>query len=119
MSWFQIFLRQESRAYRPGEVIFERGEPAGCMYVVAEGDVDLSIGSHELETIGPAGIFGELAVITHEPRSATARARTACRVVEIPEERFMRLVQDTPHFALQVMRVLTDRLRRRDPESSR
>jgi CRP-like cAMP-binding protein len=116
MSWFQIFLRQESRVFQAGEVIFERGEPAACMYVVAEGEVDLSIGAHELETIGPAGIFGELAVITHEPRSATARARTACRLVEIPEARFMRLVQETPNFAIEVMRILTARLRRRDPE---
>jgi CRP-like cAMP-binding protein len=116
MSWFQIFLRQESRPYEAGAVIFDRGEPAACMYVVAEGEVGLAIGSHELETVGPAGIFGELALITQEPRSATARARTACRVVEIPHERFVRLVQETPNFALEVMRVLTDRLRRRDPE---
>lgn len=115
MSWFQIFTRQEARAFDAGELIFERGDPATCMYVVAEGEVEVAIGARELETIGPAGIFGELALITQEPRSATARARTACRVVEIPEARFTRLVQETPYFALEVMRVLTRRLRRRDP----
>jgi CRP/FNR family transcriptional regulator, cyclic AMP receptor protein len=117
MSWFQVFLRQEGRTYQPGEVIFERGDPASCMYVVAEGEVDLAIGGAHLETLGPADIFGELALITGEARSAVARARTACRLVEIPEARFTYLVQETPHFALAVMRVLTARLRRRDPSA--
>jgi len=115
MSWFQVFLRQEARAYRQGEVIFERDAPANCMYVVADGEVDLTIGDQHLETLRTADIFGELAVITGEPRSATARARTDCRLVEIPESRFIYLVQETPNFALEVMRVLTRRLRRRDP----
>ena len=115
MSWFQVFLRQEARAFRQGDVIFERGGAASCMYVVAEGEVDLEIGGQHLETLGPSDIFGELALITSEPRSATARARTDCRLVEIPESRFTYLVQETPNFALEVMRVLTRRLRRRDP----
>ena len=115
MSWFQIFARQEAREFDAGEVIFDRGEPAACMYVVVEGEVAVTIGSHPLETVGPSGIFGEMALITREPRSATARARTVCRVVEIPEARFVRLVQQTPNFALEVMRVLTARLKRRDP----
>jgi CRP-like cAMP-binding protein len=115
MSWFQVFLRQEARAYRQGEVIFERGSAASCMYVVAEGEVDLAIGDQHVETLGPSDIFGELALITSERRSATARARTDCKLVEIPESRFDYLVQQTPNFALEVMRVLTRRLRRRDP----
>jgi CRP/FNR family cyclic AMP-dependent transcriptional regulator len=115
MSWFQIFARQEARAFVSGEVIFDRGEPAACMYVVVEGEVEVAIGSHPLETIGPSGIFGEMALITRDPRSATARARTACQVVEISEARFVRLVQQTPNFALEVMRVLAERLKRRDP----
>jgi CRP-like cAMP-binding protein len=115
MSWFQVFLRQEARAFQAGEVIFAHGDAAKCMYVVAEGEVDLAIGDRHLETLKPADVFGELALITGEPRSATARARSACKLVEIPEARFNYLVQETPHFALAVMRVLTRRLRRHDP----
>jgi CRP-like cAMP-binding protein len=115
MSWFQVFLRQESTTYRKGDVIFARGDAAASMFVVAEGEVDLSIGDHHLETLGPAGIFGEMALIDGEPRSGTARARTDCRLIEIPEKRFTFLVQQTPGFALNVMRILATRLRRRDP----
>lgn len=115
MSWFDIFTRQDSRPFREGETIFARGDAATCMYVVADGEVDLVIGDRHLETLGRGGIFGELAVITREARSADARARTDCRVVEIPEQRFTYMVQETPNFALEVMKVLVQRLRRHDP----
>jgi CRP-like cAMP-binding protein len=115
MSWFQVFQRQQARSYQPGEVVFARGDAAECMYVVAEGEVDLVIGDTHLETLQAGDIFGELALITGEARSATARARSACRLVEIPEARFNYLVRETPNFALAVMRVLTRRLQRHDP----
>lgn len=117
MSWFRMFLTQESTPYRAGDAIFERGDAADCMYVVAEGEVDVSIGDRTVDTLGRTAIFGEMGLIDKEPRSATARARTDCRVVAIPEKRFLRLVQETPYFALEVMRVLAGRLRRHDPES--
>ncbi len=117
MSTFHMFLKQESESFAKGDIIFQRGEPADRMYVVAEGEVEISIGDHVVEILGPETIFGEMALVTKEPRSATARARTDCRVVEIPERRFLFLTQQTPHFALDVMRVIAERLRHRDPVS--
>ena len=55
---------------------------------------------------------GELALIDRRPRSATAVAVTACVLAPIDEKQFQFMVQQTPFFALQVMRVLTERLRR-------
>ena len=115
MSWFQVFLGEESKAFRAGEVIFEEGDSADCMYVISEGEVEISVAGHSIDVLGREGIFGEMALIANEPRSGRARARTDCRVVEIPEKRFVRLVHETPHFALEVMRVLATRLRRHDP----
>jgi CRP-like cAMP-binding protein len=51
-------------------------------------------------------------LIDGSPRSARAIARTACPLARIDERRFLFLDQRTPNFALQLMRVLTDRLRR-------
>lgn len=65
-----------------------------------------------LEVLGPGQIVGEMALVDHSPRSATAVARTSCKVVVVPEKRFLFLVQQTPFFALQVMRVMAERLRR-------
>jgi CRP-like cAMP-binding protein len=117
MSWFHIFLTQESKSYGAGDVIFRRGDPADCMYVVADGEVEIVVTDQPVDVLGRESIFGEMALIGKEPRSATARARTDCRLVEIAEKRFLYLVQNTPHFALEVMRVLAQRLRRHDPVS--
>ena len=66
----------------------------------------------ELELLGPGGVFGEIALIDNGPRSADAVAATDCRVVPIDENWFKFLVQQTPFFSLQIMRVMADRLRR-------
>lgn len=117
MSWFQMFLKQPSEPYRRGDVIFQHGDAADRMYVVAEGEVEIAVGDIVVDVVGPEAIFGEMALVTKEQRSATARARSDCRVVEIPEKRFLYLVQETPYFALEVMRVMAGRLRRRDPST--
>ena len=82
------------------------------MYLVKSGTIVLNADGRELESIGPGGLFGELAVIDREPRSATAVAETDCELVAIDKRRFWFLVQETPYFAEIVMRVMVDRLRR-------
>jgi CRP-like cAMP-binding protein len=116
MSWFHIFLTQESKSYAAGEVIFRSGDLAQCMYVVAEGEVDLAFDNGRVEVVGTEGVFGEMALVDHQQRSATARARTVCRLVEIPEKRFVYLVHETPRFALEVLRALAERLRAHDAQ---
>jgi CRP-like cAMP-binding protein len=60
------------------------------------------------------GIFGEMSLIDDKPRSATARARTDCELVPIDEGRFLELVHQKPGFALEVMKVMAERLRSMD-----
>ena len=84
------------------------------MYVVSSGSVTLSIGDRVVETVGPGGLFGEMALIDLEPRSASAVADTDCELVTIDKRRFWFLVQETPYFAEIVMRVMASRLRRED-----
>ena len=104
--------------YLQGETIFRRGDDAHALYVVTEGEIDIVFDGRVLETVREGGIFGELALIDKAPRSATAVARTTAKVVPINERRFTFLLQQTPHFALQVMQALTERLRRKDAERS-
>ena len=63
--------------------------------------------------IGAGGVFGEMALIESGVRSAKAVARTDCALVPIDERRFSFLFQQTPQFALQVMKIMAERLRRR------
>ncbi len=99
--------------YAAGETIFQAGDEGHCMYVVQAGEVDVMTGETLIETIGPGGIFGEMALIDKSPRSATVVARSDARLVPIDEAKFMQHVHRTPFFALQVMRIMTERLRRR------
>jgi CRP-like cAMP-binding protein len=100
--------------FQPGQAIFSEGEPGTVMYVVLEGEVELRINGNVIETLGPGEPFGEMALLDRAPRVATAVARTACRLLAIPEMRFLFMVQQTPYFSLQIMRVMADRLRKMD-----
>jgi CRP-like cAMP-binding protein len=109
-------LRHEPdiRSFKQGETIFEEGTAADCMFAVVDGAVDITLRGTVLEQVKPGGVFGEMALIDKLPRSATAVAAADCTVAAINEKRFLRLVEQTPQFALQMMQVITERLRRAD-----
>ena len=63
-------------SYAAGQVIFEKGQPGDVMYVVREGQVSIVLNGTEIDSAGPGGIIGEMALIDDQPRSATAIATT-------------------------------------------
>ena len=102
---------KDFKAYNSGDIIFESGSPPEYMYVIQEGEVEIIASGKVVETLGPGELFGEMALVDKQPRSATAKARTECKVVPINENRFRFLVQQTPFFAVHVMKVMSNRLR--------
>jgi CRP-like cAMP-binding protein len=102
----------DPRVCQAGETIFRAYDMGAEMFVVLEGEVDLMIGENVVETLGAGEPFGEMALIDQAPRVATAVARTECKLAVLPERRFLFLVQTAPHFALQIMKVMADRLRK-------
>jgi CRP/FNR family transcriptional regulator, cyclic AMP receptor protein len=108
-----MFADEENpRICEAGEAIFSAFDMGWEMYVLLEGQVELTIDGKVLEMLGPGEPFGEMALIDQAPRTATAIAKTACKLVVIPEKRFLFMVQQTPTFALQIMKVMADRLRK-------
>jgi CRP/FNR family cyclic AMP-dependent transcriptional regulator len=99
------------RSYKAGEVIFRKGDPAKELFIVKTGTVEVRLGNRLLDTLPERSIFGEMALIDPAPRSATVVAATDTTIVPVDEKQFLFLVSRTPHFALNVMRVLTQRLR--------
>jgi CRP/FNR family transcriptional regulator, cyclic AMP receptor protein len=95
----------------PGQTLFNKGDAGHQMFVVKSGEVQIVDGPVVFEVITPGGIFGEMALISKDPRSATAKAKTESVVIPVDEKRFLYLVQQTPLFALRVMDVMSARLR--------
>jgi CRP/FNR family cyclic AMP-dependent transcriptional regulator len=97
-----------------GDPVFHEGDEGDVMYVVLDGAVNILIGSTVVETAERGALLGEMALIDNAPRSASAIAKTPCRLVAIDQRRFHFLVQQTPNFSTHVMKVLAERLRKMD-----
>ena len=106
----------DAKPVAAGTTIFNAGDERDYMYAVLDGQVDIVVNGRVVETVESGGIFGEMALISKDQRTATAVARTDATVVEVDERRFLFLIQQTPNFALHVMRVLSERLRRMDEQ---
>lgn len=93
-----------AKTYGNGEAIVRQGEPGESMYVLCSGTVAVVIepDKREVATIRPGGYFGEMSLLTGEPRSATVVARGEAVVLELPAEVFRRLGADSPHAIEQV-----------------
>jgi CRP/FNR family cyclic AMP-dependent transcriptional regulator len=95
-----------------GERIFLENDPGDCLYVVHTGRVDVITFGTVLESVGPNGIFGEMALIDDGPRSAAALTSEPTELAIVDKSTFLALVREEPEFALRIMRVLTGRIRR-------
>jgi CRP-like cAMP-binding protein len=102
---------QDSETFPAGSAVFREGEPGHVMYVVKEGQVEVRVRDQVVAVVDPGGIVGEMALIDDKPRSATVLARTDAVLIPVDEKRFTFLVQQTPYFSLEVMRVMAERLR--------
>src|SRR5262245_58033538 len=101
----------ERRSLQVGEVLFNEGDAGSEMFGVVDGSIELRHGDALIATVGPNDTFGEMAIIDHSPRALTAVAVQPSEVAVINEQVFLFLTHETPTFALQVMRSLTDRIR--------
>jgi CRP/FNR family transcriptional regulator, cyclic AMP receptor protein len=100
------------QSYQSGEIIFEINEPGEVMYGVIEGEVELWVAGAVFEIIHSGDVFGEGALVqTPHTRASTAKAKTACRLAILDTAHFLFLTQETPLFALEVIRSLSTRLR--------
>jgi CRP-like cAMP-binding protein len=115
-SFFESVGREESVA--AGTVFFAENEKASRillkrdkMYLLVEGQVALTARGKPLGSVKLGEIFGEMAAISDSPRSATAVARSDCRVIALDDKQFYAALQKKPEFALMMLGVLIQRLR--------
>lgn len=114
--FFESAGKEESLA--AGAVIFAENEKASRlflkrdkMYLLLEGQVALLAKGQLLGAVKVGDIFGEMAAITDSTRSASAVAKTACRVIWLDDKQFNKALQQKPEFALMMMGVMIQRMR--------
>ena len=110
----EIFQKSSSPlTYIAGQVIFEQGESGSLMYGIIEGEIDLFVDEKLVETITKGDVFGEGALVQPEhDRASTAIAKTDCVIACLDRERFLFVIENTPMFAIQVLKSYSDRARR-------
>ena len=112
MIFCELFSHNPSIIAVPaGQTLFSEGEEGHVMYVLSIGVADVIVNNRVVETLHHGSVVGEMGIVSPGPRSATVLATEDCEFVEIDEQRFQFLVQQTPFFALQIMRLMAERLR--------
>jgi len=115
LSFFKTFGTPEDAA--AGKAIFVENEgganiysQGSKMYLLLDGEITISVGKQVIGGVGKGEVFGEMASISHLPRTATATAKTPCKLISMDEPRFLTAMEKSPEFALMLMNIIIARL---------
>jgi CRP/FNR family cyclic AMP-dependent transcriptional regulator len=97
--------------YPAGSIVFTKGDPGSCMYIVQSGALEMVIGDKVVEICGPNEAIGFMSMIDGAPRSSTARVKEACELSLIDQRKFRFMVDEVPNFALYIMGAMARRIR--------
>ncbi len=111
------------KEYADREVICRQGEAGDCMYVVQAGRVAVVRQESGPEVViaqlKAGDIFGEMAIVDRQPRSATVRAEGTARVLTLDKRAFLRRVHEDPSLAFRILQQMSVRVRSLDEEVAR
>ena len=96
-----------------GHTIFRKGDEATSMYLVVEGRVRVHDDGVELDERGPRSVFGELALLDAEPRSASVETVDPCILIRLDQEPFYELMSDRPEVLRRMLSGVIGTLRAR------
>lgn len=106
--------------YRAGQVLFRRGDPGDAAYVIIEGGAEVSIatesGDIPVAQLRDGDFVGEIAILCDTPRTATVTASSDLKALRIRKERFFELLRQFPELAIELTRLLAERLTRTTAE---
>jgi len=109
------------KTYDAGDDIVRQGEVGDCMFVIQEGEAEVLIDNEEggqtrVDVMKAGEVFGEMAILERQTRSATVRALGPMRVLTIDKKTFLRRVQEDPSLAFMVLKAMSNRVRKLDLE---
>jgi CRP-like cAMP-binding protein len=109
-------LMQEEE-FEQDAMVFEEGEIGDCMFIIHRGSVRIHKGNMTLTTLNEKEVFGELALLDPEVRSASATAETDCVLFRIDQEPFYELIENRTEVARGFIKILCQRLRAQNEKS--
>jgi CRP-like cAMP-binding protein len=103
------------KVYKNGEIIIKEGEEGKYMYVIQSGKVNVTkkapVGELFLRTLGDGEIFGEMALFSRLPRSATVKAEGEVRILSIDKKGFFARVNEDPTLSFKIIEGMSSRIR--------
>ena len=93
-----------------GKELTREGKPGREFFVIVEGDAEVRQGERRINNLGAGDFFGEIALLTQAPRTATVRATSPVRALVITERSFKRVLADSPQVQRKVLAALAARL---------
>ncbi len=100
--------------YSAGEDLFHQGDIGDAAYVILSGKADVLVstptGQVKVAEVEQNSIVGEIAILCNTPRTATIKTITPLEALRIRKDDFLKLLADFPDMAVEIMRVLADRL---------
>ena len=107
----QKLERATTTHYAANKTIMNQGDTGTSMYIVLDGRVGIFINGKAVETIATGGMFGEMALVDHSPRTASAVAETDCALLAINRDALIALVKSEPAVGMTMLRSVAARLR--------
>ena len=95
---------------RDGKEMTRQGHPGREFFVLLEGTADVRKNGRKINTLGPGDFFGEIALVSREPRTATVTATSPVRTLVITDRSFRRLLDESPQVKTKVMEAMATRL---------
>jgi CRP/FNR family transcriptional regulator, cyclic AMP receptor protein len=95
---------------RQGKVLIREGASGREFFVLLEGAADVTKNGRRLNQLGSGDFFGEIALVSRSPRTATVTATTPVRALVVTERSFQRLLEDSPEIQRKVLVALAERL---------
>jgi CRP/FNR family cyclic AMP-dependent transcriptional regulator len=93
-----------------GRELTRQGAPGREFFVLVEGEADVRRNGRKVRTLGDGDFFGEIALVTKRPRTATVVARTPVRVLVVTDRAFRRMIEESPSMQTKVLQALAERL---------
>ncbi|MFT4774033.1 MAG: CRP/FNR family cyclic AMP-dependent transcriptional regulator [Candidatus Azotimanducaceae bacterium] len=97
-----------------GSLIVDQGQTGREAFVILSGEVTIKRSGRKVATLGAGDVVGELSLLDHGPRTASAICATDCTLLVIDQRRFIGVLNDVPSIAYKLMGVLASRIRQMD-----